>query len=216
MNSVEPFIAPFAKTERAKTQISELDHAIKSFFESASYEIVSNCDSETDEEVWRFQLSRKLPNDLSVRAGEILHNLRSSLDQMLAEIVRRISQRSEARVEFPFGTDFGKFEVALRKQDKLPADAAKMIRELQPYEGGDSLLWLLHLTNRLDKHRMGLVPINLRTTGKVSYLSVWYGTALVIGSRSGQHLENKHRFSDADYVRLAGLGRAWGCMVRPP
>jgi hypothetical protein len=210
MNLEPSFVAPFAKAERAKTQINDLDIAIKAFFAAAGYEIVSECYPETGEEIWRFQLKSKLPNDLSVRTGEILHNLRSALDQMLAEIVVRVSKQSESKVGFPFGLDFGEFETALGKQKKLPADAAQMIRNLQPYNGGDPLLWLLHATNNRDKHRMGLVPVNLRTAGAVSYLSVWYGQGLVIGSKGGQHLTVETRFSNADYLRLAGLGRAWG------
>jgi hypothetical protein len=210
MNSEPSFIAPFAKVERAKSQINDLDIAIKSFFATARHEIVSECYPEVGEEIWRFKLSDKLPNDLSVRTGEILHNLRSSLDQMLAEVVVRISERSESKVGFPFGIDFGKFETALEEQKKLPPDAVQMIRNLRPYKGGDPLLWLLHATNNRDKHRMGLVPVNLRTVGAVSYLSVWYGQVLVLGSRGGQNLAVEKRFSDVDYIRLAGLGRAWG------
>jgi hypothetical protein len=210
MNSERLFVAPVAKVERAKTQINDLDVAIKAFFAVAGYEIVSECYPEADEEVWSFQLKRKLPHDLSVRTGEILHNLRSALDQMLGEIVVRISKRTESGVEFPFGLNFGEFETALGKQKKLPTDAIQMIRNLQPYNGGDPLLWLLHSANRRDKHRMGLVPVNLRTGGKTSYLSVWYGCALVIGSRKGQNLANEKRFTNVDSLRLAGLGRVWG------
>jgi hypothetical protein len=210
MHPTSAFLAPLAKSDRAKTQIQELSLAIRSFFEFAPYKIVSEIDTKADEEVWRFQLMRKLPAELSVRTGEIFHNLRSALDQMLAEIVARISKRSESGVEFPFGLNIDEFETALRKQKKLPAEAIPMIRDLKPYKGGDALLWLLHSTNRRDKHRMGLVPINLRTAGEVSYLSIWYGQALVIGSRSGQHLVAERKITDADYIRLAARGRAWG------
>jgi hypothetical protein len=204
------FIAPFAKVERAKAQINDLNTAIESFFETTPYEVISESYLERDEEARRFQLTRKLPHDINVRVGEILHNLRSSLDQMLAEIVQRTADRTETKVEFPFGRSVDEFETALRKQKKLPTDAAALIRALKPYRGGDPLLWLLHSANRKDKHRMGLVPVNLRTEGFCSYLSVWYGAALVVGSKSGQHLENTKRFTDADYVRLAVKGSPWG------
>jgi hypothetical protein len=210
MNLVGTFIAPFAKAERAKTQINDLDLAIKAFFEATPYEIVSEVYPEANEEVWRFQLKRKLPHDLLVLVGEIFHNLRSALDQMLAEIVVRVSKRSEAGVEFPFGLDFDEFKTALRKQKKLPDDAIPLIEGLQPYKGGDPLLWLLHSANRRDKHRMGLVPVNLRTEGKVSYLSLRYGQALILGSRGGQHLACEPKITDADYVRLAVKDRSWG------
>jgi hypothetical protein len=209
-SSTRTFEAPFAKTERAKSQIQELDQTIKSFFKSTPYQIVSQVDPEVDEETWRFQLTSKLPHELALRTGEIFHNLRSALDQMLAETVVRVSKRSETGVEFPFGLTINDFETSLRKQKKLPPDGTTMVRELKPYKGGDPLLWLLHSANRRDKHRMGLVPVNLRTAGKVSYLSLRYGQALVIGSRGGQHLTCQRTITDADYVRLAVQDRCWG------
>jgi hypothetical protein len=210
MTPVGTFTAPFAKAERAKTQINDLDLAIKAFFEATPYEIVSEVYPEADEEVWRFQLTRKLPHELSVRVGEIFHNLRSALDQMLAEIVVRVSKRSETSVEFPFGLDFNEFKTALGRQKKLPTAAIPLIESLRPYKGGDPLLWLLHSANRRDKHRMGLVPVNLRTEGRVSYLSLRYGQALVIGARGGQHLACERKITDADYVRLALKDGSWG------
>ena len=138
------------------------------------------------------------------------HNLRSALDQALAEIVVRISNRSEAKVEFPFGLNFGEFQAALAKQKKLPPDAAALIERLQPYKGGDPLLWLLHSANRKDKHRMGLVPVNLRTEGKCSYLTLRYGQALVLGSRGGQNFICQRRITDAEYLLLALKNASWG------
>jgi hypothetical protein len=210
MAAERTFLAPFEKIKRAADQITELDTAIRAFFKATSYEIVSHVDLEADEEVWRFQLTGKIPHYLSVQVGEILHNLRSALDQMLAEVVVRVSKRSESGVQFPFAVSLDNFEAALGQQKKLPPPAVVMIRNLKPYKGGNALLWLLHSTNRRDKHRMGLVPINLRTTGRVSYLSVWYGQALIIGSRYGQHLRAERKITDADYVRHAVKGHASG------
>ena len=95
---------------------------------------------------------------------------------MLSEIVVKISKKSNSSVGFPFGRDFGEFEAALLKQKKLPMDVIAMIRTLQPYNGGDPLLWMLHNTNNRDKHRFGLVPINLaRRQNKLPVCLVWYG-----------------------------------------
>jgi hypothetical protein len=210
MNTERTFLAPFAKTERTKTQIQEFQAAIKTFIDSAGYGVVREVDVQADEEIWGFRLTRRIPNDLNVRAGEIIHNLRSALDQMTAELAVRISNKSDSKVEFPFGRNVDEFEIALGKQKKLPPAAKVMIRELQPYQGGNPILWLLHSVNRRDKHRMGLVPIQLRSAKRVSYLVLWYGVALVMGSRKGQHLINERRLTDADYLRLAVAMRPWG------
>src|SRR5258708_12226011 len=58
MNSIPMFIAPFAKTERAKSQINDLNLAIKSFFETTPYEIFSQFDPQANEQICRFQLTR--------------------------------------------------------------------------------------------------------------------------------------------------------------
>lgn len=210
MNTERAFVAPFAKVDRAKTQIQDLEIAIKLFFDTKPYQIIRQLDVQANEEIWGFRLSKAITADLSIRVGEIFHNLRSALDQMVAEIVVNVAKRSEAGVEFPFGSNFGEFEASLLKQKKLPTDAAAMIRAIQPYKGGDPLLWLLHSANRRDKHRMGLIPIQGRKEMRVSYMVLWYGLVIVMGSRSGQHLIGAKHITDADYVRMAGDGGPWG------
>lgn len=211
-----PLVGPLLKAERSKSQIEEINKVIGSFVDRRPYKIVSEYYPDADEEVWRFQLTEMPPPQLSIIVGEVFHNLRSALDNMLAEIVVKIEKRSDTKVEFPFGLGPDEFETALGKQKKLPTAAIPLIRALKPYRGGDPLLWMLHEGNRRDKHRFGLVPVNLRTSGKVSYLSFWYGAGLMVGSKSGQRLGNSTRFSDTDYVRLAIKGQVWGCYGLSP
>jgi hypothetical protein len=207
-------VAPFAKTQWAKTRIQQFDSAVKAFFQNAPYEIVSEVNPKSDEEIWRFQLTEQIPPEFSIMVGEILHSLRSALDNMISEIaVTIMGAAPNARTAFPFGIkNRNTFEAELTKQKKfLPADAISMIRRIKPYPRGNKHLMLLHLANIRDKHRMGLVPINLRTAGNVSYLSLWYGQALVLGSKSGQHLICERRITDADYIRCAVERKVWGC-----
>jgi hypothetical protein len=183
----EPLLPVFAKIERAEAQIDDLNTRIGAFFETSPYELASEIDPDGTQEVWRFKLTRRLPHVLSVVAGEILHNLRSPLDQLAGAIALQ-SHRSEAGVCFPFGRDVNEFETELRKQKKLPPDAIALIRAAQPYRGGNNLLWQLHHLNRRDKHRVGLMPVNLRTATSLSTLIVFTGQVMTVGFRNGQHL----------------------------
>src|ERR1017187_8892501 len=116
MNAEPALLGPLLKAQRAKTQIQELNVALRAFLKSTSHKIVSEVYPETDEEIWRFELSKKPSHELSILTGEILHNLRSALDNMLSEIVVRISKKTDSKVEFPFGRNFDEFEAKLLKQ----------------------------------------------------------------------------------------------------
>lgn len=185
----------FAKTERAKAQIRDLNTRIKDFYDTHPYEVVSELNAKGDREIWRFKLSRKLPAEISVIIGEILHNLRSPLDQILCAIAIK-QGGNEDGIAFPRGRDRKEFEAALRKQVKLlPADAIKLIRAAKPYrDRGNKLLWALLEMNRRDKHRVGLVPVQLPAELSMSFLTFWIGLGLSIGNRRGKHLRMNNAF----------------------
>lgn len=204
-----PFAAPYAKITRTERQIEEIDQAVQSFAASAPFEITSRVDAAADEQIWSFKLKTNLPPDISVQAGEVIHNLRSSLDQMLVETITHHDSGTEAGIEFPFGQTEEKFETSLKKQLKrLPQNAPEMIRAFRPFAGGDAYLWLLHRINRIDKHRPGLIAINAATGGMNSYISSFDGQILTVGSRNGQHLSVSRRMSEAELAEAKGAGKA--------
>jgi hypothetical protein len=181
-------IAPFAKIERSATQINDFGGEIRAFFDKRPYDLVSESNPEGIEEIWRFKLNRRLPHSFNVKVGEILHNLRSPLDQILSAIALQ-SQKTSGGVAFPFGRTKIDFEAAVLKQKKLPSDAIRMIEALQPYmAGGNALLAAIHYLNTPDKHRPGLIPVNIRTTASQTELIVRKGRVTSVGPRSGRHL----------------------------
>lgn len=179
---------PLAKVERTKAQIKCLNTDIRAFLDKSSYEIVSKLDTNRDEQIWSFRLKETIPAEISIVIGEILHNLRSSLDQMACAIALKLSGSSKDTY-FPFGADADIFKKQLAtKGKKLGRDACNMIQVLKPYKGGNDLLWYIHDLNRTDKH-INVTPINLRTSAnKVTYLVIESGLVLVVGSRVGQHM----------------------------
>lgn len=123
----------FAKTKRANAQIEDLEQRIDAFFKSGPHDIVSKLSRDGTQEVWSFRLNQKLPDDIPVIIGEILHNLRSPLDQILCAIALKHSG-SQDGVAFPRGRNREEFRRALSKQEKLlPPDAIKLIAKSKPY-----------------------------------------------------------------------------------
>jgi hypothetical protein len=184
----EPLLAPFAKIEWANAEIENLDAAIKGFFSVDPYSLRSYLNSERTQQIWRFELTRKLPPVLSVRTGNILKNLREPLDNVIAA-VSMLHRRKDEGVDFPFSHSIEKYEAAIQKLEKLlPTGATDLIRAAKTYPGGNPHLRALHYLNRHDKHRIGLVPINLRNAVTMSRLVAFNGRIIRVGFEHGMHM----------------------------
>lgn len=123
------------------------------------------------------------PAELSLIVGDCLHNLRSSLDNLMLELAMvykrgRVSKSIEGDSQFPILTTdiakdpevFQKFKRMTRGIDPL---AKTVIEGLQPYKRGERFatndpLWKLNELYNTDKHRLPHVVL-LGT----AYLSFW-------------------------------------------
>jgi hypothetical protein len=208
-----PFLKDsLAKIDRGQTQIEELNAEIGRFIDIRPYEIVSKYDPGRDEQVWSFRVTKNIPRVIPVIVGEVLHNLRSALDQMVCAIALQHSGKTKDTY-FPFGTSASHFEAQLTEKGKqLPSDARDMIRAVKPYPGGNDLLVAMHHLNRADKH-INVAPVNLRTTTNTgNYLVMKRGVMLVIGSRRAQrHIElAKPRPTVAEIAAMEQTGTPTG------
>src|SRR5262245_53303042 len=116
---LEPLCGIFAKTERVVTQIADLNERIREFFHEQPYKVQADLNEDGTKQIWRFELAQKLPNTIPVIVGEILHNLRSSLDQILCAIAVHVAKIKEDGIAFPRGRDETEFKAALQRQEKL-------------------------------------------------------------------------------------------------
>ncbi len=181
------FLGSFAKIKRTESQINDLNAKVTEFLDSCPCE--RRCEINTDgtKEVWSFVASVPIPIEFAVMTGEILFNLRSSLDQMACELAA-IESGSSKNTYFPFGKTLDIFESEiLSKAKKMSSDAKDMIRALQPYNGGNDLLWTVHDLNRRDKH-ISLIPVNIWSSTRIRDVKFWEGDLFSIGSRYGRHM----------------------------
>jgi hypothetical protein len=102
---------------------------------------------------------KPVPDELSVMVGDIAHNLRSALDQMVAALVRDNRRNVAHGTGFPISESAERFKTAaISKLRNLSAEATKFITDLEPYKGGKtSALWVLAELNNMDKHNT-IVP----------------------------------------------------------
>ncbi len=172
------------KIERTEAQIDDLKGKISSFFDSKPYGLISKRDNQL--QIFQISLRTPMPKIFKIIIGEILHNLRSSLDQLACALAMKQSGSCK-KIYFPFGKDVDIFERELSQKTKLISpDGKNMIRALKPYRGGNDLLWLLHDLNRKDKH-ISVVPIILDVFADLDTLIVENGEIYSIGPRTGRH-----------------------------
>lgn len=95
-----------------------------------------------------------IPQDASLRFGDVLYNFRAAMDQLAALFVSAEARRSSA---FPLCTDLKRWSGSRRAISQMPKFVQEEIEELQPYHRPDDevprhLGWLETLCN-VDKHR---------------------------------------------------------------
>ena len=150
----DPFSGCRAKFQRAKYHLEQLALEIKSDGNSHRYRIITGDDPETREHF----VEALLPSDLFIRygglIGEVVHQLRSSLDHVVWELV---PEPKEGRTGLPVFRQKKRYEErGLAMIEGINDEAAKIIRGLQPF-GPDYEKNLLYLLNELwnrEKHRL--------------------------------------------------------------
>jgi hypothetical protein len=110
-----------------------------------------------------------ITDEISVLAGDCVHNLRSTLDHVAWHLATDKDQRP--LLEFPIydraGPGNGTFQTnGLPKIDSLPRTAKAVIEHLQPYYSGSEALLQIQRLDNVDKHRhMLATPYFLHQAG---------------------------------------------------
>ncbi len=107
-----------------------------------------------------------LPGEISLLAGDILHNLRCSLDYLFCGMLLAANVKLRENTKFPIYGAAEFFNSALQtKTEGLGRQAIEGIKRIKPYKGGNTLLWQLHKLNNIDKHRL-LLTMSLINVGR--------------------------------------------------
>lgn len=141
------------KIARARHHILELEQKIEAYRQTQPYSL-SPAEFKPGDAV-AIRLPEKIPPDLSVIAGDVLHNLRSALDHLAYQLAVQNGAENISDVYFPFWRDVATFNsTANERLKKFSNDAQTFISGLSPYPSGNSVLWTLHQLNIIDKHRL--------------------------------------------------------------
>jgi hypothetical protein len=156
-------VGPEAKVERALEHLEALDLGCKTFLESEPYDVPVNYEPDLGCHVLRLSVREKPPLRLSAIVGDIVHNLRSSLDHavwLLAGEKRSFAELHKERVlnkiYFPITYSPKSFRTHT-VMGFINDDARTVLEKLQPYHRPKPKLHPLAVLNKLwntDKHRV--------------------------------------------------------------
>jgi hypothetical protein len=146
-----PFSASRFKMQRAKKFIREIETDLESY--RASNPLTVRMDTTQTPPVVALEWTGINPL-LGAIIGDAIHNMRTSLDLMAAELVR-LKGFSDHNVYFPFSDNAARLDDAIKSKnfDKAGEDAVNLLRSFEPYKEGNKLLRALHDLDIRDKHR---------------------------------------------------------------
>lgn len=145
------------KLNRARSHYQDLKIHLQSFLDSNPYRVEVKHDPETRRNIYYVAGVRPTPILITNILGDLIQNLRSSLDHLAYQLVHAGTNGAGPfkNTYFPISEDSTKFVLELSGRTKgMSQTAIDKIVSLQPYNGGiSSVLWQLHKLNITDKHR---------------------------------------------------------------
>ena len=162
--SSHPLAGVVVKLRNADHHLQRLHAATRAYLDSGSKtaQIIAERDpSDRTRGHLRFKVLIEPPLEIAVIAGDIVHNLRCSLDYIVEELVKLAGHTPTRSHQFPICATAEGFTQALEKGKVygISKDGIDAIKHFQPYEmkpKGSAIppLLLLHKLSNRDKHHM--------------------------------------------------------------
>ena len=158
------------KVDRAYKHIIDLQNDVVRFqFSRRGDDIFHKDNLQTQERTFYVRSLTKIPIEFSALVGDILQNLRTSLDHLAWHLVSNSPVTPKARdrdIYFPIFETASEYRAGkMKKIEGMTAAAIQAIDAVEPYYRPDGIgigqgvaLFWIHELNKLDKHRL-LIPV---------------------------------------------------------
>jgi hypothetical protein len=147
------------KLERAKRHLTDLQNAVRAFFDTKPYKFSGKPNTQTHKTVYTMDSVELIPAEIPLIAGDVIQTLRSALDHVAYQLFRRGpgGKGDSKHIYFPIAENKLKYDKQKGGQTSgMSSQAVAAIDVIQPYGGGNNVLWHLHALNKIDKHRLML------------------------------------------------------------
>ena len=160
------------KVERAKHHFRDLQARYERYQEVERYRVAEYDEADTGDLVRRFEVTEQPPPLWGAIAGDCVHNLRSSLDLLVCEMVRANDRPVTPDTAFYIAKSADAFRSGYNgKIQGTPKCAVDLIKKAEPYQGADNPFWRLHQLDIADKHKL-LVPVGVAHKGTTNRFSL--------------------------------------------
>jgi hypothetical protein len=155
---VPPSINPvILKLQWAEKRLRELDTMLHTF-SSHPQPIVIERDGNTGELLYRLASDPVIDPAIPLLAGDVMQNLRTSLDYLACALVVANRKTPHRGTYFPIsekapGSE-GYDDSFAGKVRGISENAIHIIKRVKPYKGGNHFLWAVHELNNREKHRL--------------------------------------------------------------
>jgi hypothetical protein len=163
-----------AKLRRAGEHRLAFDRLFEEYLETEPYSIVFEFDPESGWHTFRWHVETEPPlEDLALIFGDILSNLRATLDYLVWQLVLSGGSRPGRQSGFPIVKREKDWPVQGGAALKgVPEEWAELIESMQPFQRPDfpelHPLAILEQMNNINKHRF--LPVAVLTAEEFSYL----------------------------------------------
>jgi hypothetical protein len=143
----------FHTLEWTNTRIDKLRTDVTDYVGS-SFQGITEKNSWTGQTILRVTNTKPLPPQIKLETGSVAHELRATLDRLACTLaIRHDKNGSTNGVYFPISKDSAIFASdGKRKIRKLSPDDRQRIEAINPYKGGNDLLFALHTVDLASKH----------------------------------------------------------------
>jgi hypothetical protein len=155
-----------------------MHEAIDMYWKSSKWSLNKSIDPQTQEFVISITMFDELPTDLEAIVGDVLGNLRSALNLLIADMVRANGQAVSRQNAFPSAASHSNYKrEAPRRLENISDKARHFINRLRPYTGGNSLFWQLAELRNTDEHQyimpvvIGRAGIKMRAAHPMTFIS---------------------------------------------
>ena len=161
---IAPFEASKLKLERAAEHLQEFETAAIAYLNSKPCAIIvepfpGGLHEAMGTQSWNARIRKSVPMKFSAIIGDFVHNLRTTLDLLVCDLVT-INGKSAKEVYFPFCATAAELPRMIRdrKIHRAGADVVALIESMKPYSGGNIALRAIHDLDVTDKHH-ALLPV---------------------------------------------------------
>jgi len=172
---------PRLKLARAKHHIRDLESLFDAFISNNPHRIETEVDDQGIKVIGRFD--RPIPVETSAIIGDAIHNIRASLDHLVAAAVRANGQQVSRYNSFPMYEKKSDFEGGVAGKLAGCSDAfVGFVKSREPYGGGKGAkIYAISKMDNLDKHITLLPTVAVTSLKKITITNPDGSPKLTIG-----------------------------------